>query len=215
MAWLNFFKKKEKKTENISKEIVLNKEEKQIFEKIKNKTKELNKKEKSVEREFAFITDDFSLIYSISDLRNAIQRMSVNEFELFWQKHRENVSKWVKEHFEQTLSQDLYKCNSKTEILDVLKNYLEVNTFEDENFTKAVEDVVERYQSVYEKVRSARKRGVNTFISQTKLINIKPKIDYCEISKDYEGLKKINNILNHILEDLEYEEKKEEENNAI
>jgi hypothetical protein len=125
------------------------------------------------------------------------------------------------ERFEQpVLAEQLAYAKSKEEFLGFLEQFLspqreiEVREVEDEKFNKGLVELLHKLDGVKDLVREARRNGVDTFVSQTMLMNIKSKIAFAELNRDEWGLSQISARLDEVLAELEEEKKKEGSVNA-
>jgi len=212
--------------------VVLNQQELEMFQKIKNKPVKLEKefrvkkvsRDRQLNEQEYFVFHDGTKITSLSHLRDFVAGLSEQAFLDKVMGKAEDIKAWLAQVFEQPLlGEQLVNSKSKQEFLGILENYLHPYTIVEEHdlayeeFHRKLDKVLNRYDEVKELVREARRQGVNTFISQTKLLNIKPKIDYAALVKDEEELTHINAKLDEVLLELEEEKriKKEEDENAI
>ena len=238
MRLLRFFwtRKKQQKEQNNqivpTEKVTLNQEELAMFHKIKDKPVKLEKefrvirvsKDKQLAEGECFVFPDGTKITSLGHLRDFVAGLSEQGFLDKVRSKAGEIKKWVAQVFEQpVLAALLAESKSKQEFLSVLENSLKPNIVveeleaRDEGFHRKLDALLTKYNQVKELVREARRQGVNTFISQTKLLNIKPKIDYATLVKDEDELAHINAKLDEILQELEEEKriKKEEDENAI
>ena len=222
MKLFGFFRKNVIKQEQ--KPIKLNAKEQKIFERLKDapikveKKLTLKREDKQLKGEECFFMPGGRAICSLSELLNYIKTMNDGDF--FWLvlSRKQDINSWILGLFGRpVLAEQLIQCHSKQEFIKTLNQglsgsvNLEEQLNKDEGFYQMLDILKYRFEDVKEDVRQARKQGINTFIPQTKLMNIRPKIDFAEVKQDKEELSRISTKLDEIEDDLEFE-KKEGEN---
>ncbi len=219
MNIFKLFKKREEKVNVEFQPIILNDQEKKIFENIKNgpvKSKKVTVNKISRDRilpeDKSFLLPGGKQVYSIFELKEIIITMNSGEFNWMILSRKSDLKQWVADQFDApVLAEQIINCQKKEEFVGYLNSFLNpsIEVIEEENidshFEQMLENLVERFNEVKDSIQEARKHGVNTFISQTKVMNIKAKIHFAEVNQDTGELAKISTKLDEIMQELKEE----------
>ncbi len=237
MKFFSIFRRRKKtaQQDTLSKDIVivLDKRESEMFNRIKDKPVVSDKqvvvkkvsKDKQLPEAQGFRFDDNTTVRSIAELRSYVAGLGKEQFQQRVAPKLKNLCEWISSMFDQpVLAARVSIANSFEQFLETLDSFLqpflevEEQEFRDENFNRQLEELLEKYQDTKAAVREARKQGVRTLISETKLMNIKPKIEYAELEHDYNMLLAISKKLDEVMDELDEEKRlknEEDEQNAI
>jgi len=218
MRLFGLFRKKPIKQEY--KPITLNAEEQKIFERLKDAPVKVERRptpkreDRQLKAEECFFLPGGKAICSLSELLNHIKTLNDGDFSWLVLSRKQDIQNWIISMLgKPVLAEQLIQCHSKQKFIKTLDQWLSgrVNLEEqlsrDEDFYQMLDILKYKFEDVKEDVRQARKQGINTFIPQTKLMNIKPKIDFAEVKQDKAELGRISSKLDEIEDDLEFEKK--------
>lgn len=104
---------------------------------------------------------------------------------------------------EDDLLKGIHERTDKSEAMyDKMKQMKKNSLYRKENFEDTVSKIHEEYEELKKDISEHRKEGKDMFIAYLKIRNIKPKIDYYQVSQNKDDLEKIESMLRDIRQEI-------------